>query len=227
MLALKTSLSKSYENAPGWAGASPTVVRHTGANTAAAIQLVTRIRNWVKHDVSPRNNSFLGQAILALPLFVDLMDEINSGQVLPYATEGFISCHARVKLDNVLQRGAPSWLIWESSSSLLADLKQLHRVPRVWQRPRYRDKGSHQFTAQQKPSNWVTKSGTSQTACSPKTEDVLLRSCTPSHKHQSVHAKTGSATGLLSVTWVFDTMAVHECGSLGSCVQGFWWTEWQ
>lgn len=95
MLALKTSLSKSYENAPGWAGISPTVVRHTDA---AAIQLITRIRNWVKHDVSPKNDSSLGQAILVLPLFIDLMDAIKPGQVLHYATEGFqLPCQGEVR----------------------------------------------------------------------------------------------------------------------------------
>lgn len=39
------------------------------------------------------------------------MGAIKPGQILHYTTGGFISCHAREKLGNVLQReGVPSWL---------------------------------------------------------------------------------------------------------------------
>lgn len=83
------------------------MVRHTGANTATAMQLATRMRNCVSKEWLDSRTSHI-----VSPLFIDLMDAIGPGQVLHYTTEGFISCHARVKLDNVLQReGVTSWLI--------------------------------------------------------------------------------------------------------------------
>lgn len=227
-LSLKTN-SKSYENAPGWAGISPPPSGEAH-----------RCKYCYCHPAGHQDEKLSQTWCVSKEWFISRTSHIRSPFVHRFnrcnkTRTSITLCYCRIY--QLPCQGEVRQCLAETRYPFLAHLGVIHFIA-SW--PQTTSQGTPKSGKDQDTGAkavisslhskhqiaWVAMSGTSQPARSPNTEGVLLRSCTPHHKHQSMHAKRGSAGALSLVTGCFEFMAAHEYGNVGSLCC-FWWTEWQ